>query len=175
MKRIATLFVLIAVAAVLGACGHGWHRGPGGHGGPGCPKSQGCPKCANCPQGGPAAAEKAQQSPGTIYWCNCGPECKCNSVSAKPGKCSCGKEMAGGHVVFVEGNTALACTCGPECSCAIDPNDHTKCGCGKPVKKIDLKGTGLYFCNCGGSCACNSISDKPGSCGSCGMELHQAK
>jgi hypothetical protein len=83
--------------------------------------------------------------------------------------------MAGGHVIFVEGNTALACTCGPECSCAIDPNDHGKCGCGKPVKKIDLKGTGLYFCNCGGACACGSISDKPGSCRSCGMELHQAK
>ena len=62
-----------------------------------------------------------------------------------------GKEMAGGHVVFTEGNTALACTCGPTCNCKIDPKDHTKCGCGKPIKRINLEGTGLYFCNCGGS------------------------
>ena len=46
-----------------------------------------------------------------IYWCACGPECKCNTMSLKPGKCACGKEMVGGHVVFMEGNTALACTC----------------------------------------------------------------
>lgn len=28
----------------------------------------------------------------------------------------------------------------------------------------------IYFCNCGGSCKCNHVSDEPGSCG-CGMEL----
>jgi hypothetical protein len=82
--------------------------------------------------------------------------------------------MVGGHVVFTEGNTALACTCGPTCTCKIDPKDHTKCGCGKPIKKINLEGTGLYFCNCGGSCGCNTLSDKPGAC-KCGMPLHQAK
>ena len=168
MKRVATLLVLVAIAFV-GACAHGRHHGPGG---PGCPKGQPCP---NCPQGSAAAAEKSKLSASTIYWCNCGPECKCNSVSLKPGKCSCGKEMAGGHVVWIEGNTALACTCGPDCSCAIDPKDHSRCGCGKPVKKIDLKGTGLYFCNCGGACGCSTVSDKPGSCSSCGMELHQGK
>jgi hypothetical protein len=32
---------------------------------------------------------------------------------------------------------------------------------------------GLYFCNSGGSCTCNHISDKPGKC-HCGMELHTA-
>ena len=159
MKRIATLFVLIAAAVVLGACAHG---GPHGSG------------CPNCPHGGPTATQKAPQSSSAIYWCNCGPDCKCNSVSTQPGKCSCGKEMVGGHVIWVEGNTALACTCGPDCSCKIDPNDHSKCGCGKPVKKIDLKGTGLYFCNCHGACGCNTISDKPGSC-KCGMPLHQAQ
>ena len=109
-----------------------------------------------------------------ISWCNCGAECKCNAVSTHPGMCSCGKEMAGGHVVFMEGNTALVCTCGPDCTCKIDPKDHTKCGCGKPVKRIDLTGTGLYFCNCKGSCGCNTVSDKPGNC-SCGGALHQAK
>jgi len=174
MKRLATLFVLIAAAAfVVGACAHGPHHGPGG---PGCPKSgQPCPPCANCPQGGPAAAEKAGQASAPIYWCNCGPECKCNSVSTKPGNCTCGKPMAGGHVIWAEGNAVLACTCGPDCRCEIDPKDHSKCGCDKPVKKIDLKGTGLYFCNCGGSCACGAVSDKPGPCGSCGMQLQQAK
>jgi hypothetical protein len=173
MKRIATLLVLIAAAAVLVACAHGpGHHGPGG---PGCPKSQSCPPCPNCPQGGAAAAQQAAKSPSTIYWCNCGPECACKSVSLKPGKCSCGKEMAGGHVVWAEGNTVLACTCGPDCTCAIDPKDKTTCGCGKPVKKIDLRGTGLWYCSCGGACGCNVVSDKPGSCGSCGMELQQAK
>jgi hypothetical protein len=164
MKRIAALLVVIAAAVVIGACcAHGPGQGPG----PGHP-------CPNCPHGGPGAVEKAPLSTGAIYWCACGPECKCNSVSTKPGTCSCGKEMVGGHVVFTEGNTALVCTCGPGCSCAIDPNDRTKCGCGKPIKRIDLKGTGIYFCNCGGSCACNTVSDKPGTC-KCGMQLHQAQ
>jgi hypothetical protein len=157
MKKFAAALVVLAAAFVLGACAHG-----PGH------------RCANCPAGGPGSVHKAAQSPAVVYWCNCGPECKCNSVSTKPGKCSCGKEMAGGHVVFTEGNTALACTCGPGCSCAIDPNDHSKCGCGKPIKRLDLTGTGLYFCNCGGSCGCNTVSDKPGTC-KCGMPLHQAK
>lgn len=109
-----------------------------------------------------------------IYWCACGSDCKCNSVSTHPGKCACGKEMAGGHVIFMEGTTALVCACGPHCSCKIDPNDHGKCGCGKPVKRIDLTGTGIWFCNCGGSCGCNTVSDKPGTC-TCGMPLRQAK
>jgi len=154
MKKFAAVLVLIAAAFVVGACAQkggmqeGMQKGPG--------------------------AEGMAQSPSVIYWCDCGPECKCNTVATKPGKCSCGKEMAGGHVVFMEGNTALACTCGPTCTCKIDPNDHTKCGCGKPIKRINLEGTGIYFCNCKGSCGCNTISDKPGAC-KCGMELHQAK
>jgi len=154
MKKFAAVLVLVAAAFVLGACAQkggmheGMHKGPG--------------------------SEGMAQGSTVIYWCDCGPECKCNTVSLKPGKCSCGKEMAGGHVVFMEGNTALVCTCGPTCTCKIDPKDHTKCGCGKPIKRINLEGTGLYFCNCGGSCGCNTISDKRGAC-KCGMELHQAK
>lgn len=27
------------------------------------------------------------------YACNCGPKCKCNSISQAPGKCPCGTEM----------------------------------------------------------------------------------
>jgi hypothetical protein len=147
MKRCATLVALIAATFVLGAC-HGMrHHGPG---------------AGAAPAGGAA-----------IYWCDCGPECKCNAVSTKPGKCGCGKEMAGGHVIWTEGDTALACRCGPQCTCAFDPQDPAKCPCGKPIKRINLKGTGLYFCNCGGSCGCNTVSDQPGPC-RCGMQLHQA-
>lgn len=170
MKSIAKLLSIVAATVFIGACAHGPHHG--GPGGAGCPKKQDCRPCPSCPKGG-AAAATAQQPAATIYWCACGPECKCNSVSKQPGKCTCGKEMAGGHVIWVEGSTAVACTCGPECTCSLDPNDKTKCACGKPVKRIDLKGTGLYYCNCGGACGCNTVSDKPGACAACGMELHQ--
>ena len=27
------------------------------------------------------------------YACACGPDCTCNTISQKPGKCACGKEM----------------------------------------------------------------------------------
>ena len=27
------------------------------------------------------------------YVCNCGPDCKCGTISQNPGKCTCGKEM----------------------------------------------------------------------------------
>lgn len=151
MKKISAVLSVLAAMLVLGACAHGGgkHRGHG-------------------------KMEGTSQGSAAIYLCNCGPECKCNAVSTKPGKCGCGKGLAGGHVVAVEGNTALVCPCGPDCGCAIDPKDSAKCGCGKPIKRVDLEGTGLYFCNCGGACACNTISDKPGPC-SCGMQLHQAK
>jgi len=155
MKKFAAALVLIASALVLGACANkgGMHQGM---------------------QKGPGSMEGMSHGKSVIYSCACGPECKCNTVSVKPGKCSCGKELAGGHVVFTEGNTALVCPCGPTCPCKIDPNDHTKCGCNKPVKRVNLEGTGLHFCNCGGSCGCNTVSDKPGAC-MCGMPLHQAK
>jgi hypothetical protein len=117
---------------------------------------------------GPAKADEPRQD--VLYYCNCGPECNCNSVSTHPGNCKCGKPMKGGHVLKIEGNEAIVCTCGPECHCKLDPKDPTKCGCGNPVKRINLKGTGIYFCNCGGSCMCNTVSDKPGKC-KCGMDL----
>ena len=80
MRKIATLLVIVAAALVIGACAHGGHHA-GGPGGPNCPKGQDCPPCPNCPKGGPAAAAAvAPQSTGVIYWCACGPECKCNVV-----------------------------------------------------------------------------------------------
>ena len=115
-----------------------------------------------------AKADEARQD--VLYYCNCGKECNCNSVSTTPGDCKCGKPMKWGHVLKIEGNEALVCTCEKGCTCSLDPKDSTKCGCGKDVKRVNLKGTGIYFCNCGGSCTCNTVSDKPGKC-KCNMDL----
>lgn len=105
-----------------------------------------------------------------LYTCNCGPQCKCNSVGTQSGNCTCGSPMKWGHVIKVEGDEALLCTCGKGCQCGADAKDPEKCGCGNPMKRVSLKGTGLYFCNCGGSCFSNTISVEPGSC-RCGMDL----
>lgn len=128
----------------------------------------------------PAALAHDAKVPGkaarkdAIYVCTCGEACPCSTVALAPGKCSCGKDLQGGHVVKVEKDEALVCVCGPSCTCKLDPKDATKCTCGKAIKRVALKGTGLYFCNCGGSCACNTVSAKPGKCG-CGMALHKAE
>ena len=112
------------------------------------------------------AADKNQVS----YVCNCADDCKCNSISKEPGKCTCGKELVAMHLLAIDKDTAMLCRCGAECSCAISKDDPEKCGCGKTVKKIGLKGK--YICGCGGGCQCNSISDKPGKCG-CGKDMKQ--
>lgn len=112
-----------------------------------------------------------QEDKGTgsiLYVCNCSGDCKCNTVSTKPGKCTCGTELTATHVLKIENDEAIVCTCGKDCTCKIDPNDPTKCGCGKPVKRVSIKG--MYVCACGGGCACNTVSDKPGKC-KCGNEL----
>lgn len=38
------------------------------------------------------AAERPFATTGK-YMCNCGKECKCDTISQAPGKCTCGKEM----------------------------------------------------------------------------------
>jgi len=121
-----------------------------------------------CVMMGPVRAD--EQRHDVLYYCDCGADCHCNSVSTKPGDCKCKKPMKWGHVLKMEGDEALVCTCAEGCKCSLDPNDPTKCGCGKPVKRINLKGTGIYFCNCGGSCMCNTVSDSPGKC-KCNMDL----
>jgi hypothetical protein len=116
-------------------------------------------------------APVAEARHDVVYACNCGADCDCNSISTAPGTCSCGKELAGAHVVkVVDTDVALLCTCGADCDCEIDAADETKCSCGSDLKRVSLAGSGLYFCNCGGSCTCNFISAEPGTC-SCGMEL----
>ncbi len=112
------------------------------------------------------AADKSQ----VYYVCNCGDDCKCNSISKEPGKCACGKELVAMHLLAIDKDTAIFCRCGAECSCELSKIDPEKCGCGKSVKKISLKGK--YICGCGNNCKCNTISDKPGKC-KCGMDLKQ--
>ncbi len=123
-----------------------------------------------------AGAEKTSKESATkgsiLYVCNCGAKCKCNTVSTKPGKCACGKDLVPMHVLKIDKDEALLCTCGKGCKCKIDEADPTKCGCGKPVKRVSLKG--LYVCNCGHGCNCNTISDKPGKC-KCGKELRKVE
>lgn len=118
------------------------------------------------------AADEARKD--VLYTCNCGPECKCNSVSTTPGNCTCGKPMKWGHVLKSEGNEVLLCQCDEGCTCKLDAKDSSMCGCGKSVKRVNLAGKGIYFCNCGGSCMCNTASDKPGKC-KCGMALKKAE
>jgi hypothetical protein len=116
-----------------------------------------------------ATEEKKDPSPGSmLYVCNCGSDCKCNTVSVKPGKCTCGGDLVAMHVLKIEKDEALLCTCGGDCKCKISESDPSKCGCGKPIKRVSLKG--LYVCNCGKGCNCNTISDKPGKC-KCGNDL----
>lgn len=114
-------------------------------------------------------AQAEDKGAGSIlYVCNCGKDCKCNTVSTQPGKCSCGGELVPMHVLKIEKDEALLCTCGKDCTCKINPDDPTKCGCGKPVKRVSLKG--MYVCGCGPDCNCNTVSDQPGKC-KCGRDL----
>lgn len=168
------LFVLLfAVSALLAGCHGHHHRGMWAHG-------SGCKMMAA--KGGPcngrpgmvgAAAQAGDNQRGDIlYSCNCGPECKCNSLSKAPGNCACGKPLAWGHVVRVAGDEALLCGCAEGCQCAIDPKDPSKCGCGQALKRVSLKESGLFFCNCGGTCSCNTVSPVAGIC-KCGMAPKQ--
>ena len=116
----------------------------------------------------PAAAGKGNM----LYVCNCGGDCKCNTVSIKPGKCKCGGNLVPMHVLKIEKDEALLCSCGKGCDCQLNADDPTKCGCGSKVKRVSLKG--MYVCKCGEGCTCNTISDKPGKC-RCGNELRKVE
>jgi len=104
------------------------------------------------------------------YVCNCGADCKCDTISKEPGKCKCGKETVAMHLLAIEKDMAVFCTCGADCTCERSKDDPSKCGCGKPVKMVSLKGK--YVCACGGGCNCGAISDKPGKC-YCGKDMKQ--
>ncbi len=119
---------------------------------------------------GTTGSAAKSESKGVLYVCGCSADCKCVTVSTKPGKCGCGQDLKPGHLCKVEGDVALLCGCDAGCKCALNNADASKCGCGKSIRKVSLKGTGIYFCNCGGSCTCNTVSDKPAQC-KCGMAL----
>ncbi|HWR59814.1 MAG TPA: hypothetical protein VN328_13085, partial [Thermodesulfovibrionales bacterium] len=42
-----------------------------------------------------------------IYVCNCGEACKCDTMSRKEGKCTCGKDMVKAKVTKVEAGKAM--------------------------------------------------------------------
>ncbi|MEW6738842.1 MAG: hypothetical protein AB1325_02910 [Nitrospirota bacterium] len=119
-------------------------------------------------EGKKAKAAKSTSASNILYVCNCGPECKCNTVSTKTGKCACGAELVPMHILKIENDEAILCTCGKDCTCKLDPNDPSKCGCGKQVRRVSIKG--MYACSCGAGCECNTVSDKPGKC-KCGADL----
>lgn len=155
-------FLALLTLALLGGCG------------PCCMRMQGAQDgCRGRAMQVPPPAG-VQTRGDVLYSCDCGPDCRCNAVSTAPGNCTCGKPLAWGHMVRVEGNEALLCTCKEGCQCRIDPQDATRCGCGNPVKRVSLAGSGLYFCNCGGACGCNTVSTGPAEC-RCGMPLKTAK
>ena len=148
MKRFGTVFALVAATLIVGVSAHR--------------------------AGAEGTPETAAKPSSAIYWCGSASDGVCSGISTTLGTCPDGKPMNAGHVIGMEGTTALVCICGADCTCKIDPKDPTKCGCNKPIRHIDLAGTGIYHCSCGAACDCNTISDKPGTC-KCGKPLVQVK
>lgn len=89
----------------------------------------------------------------SVYACACGPSCKCNSISMKPGNCTCGTKLTKATVVSNDGNEVV-----------LDING----------KNQTMKAKPKYKCGCGPSCTCGFISDNPGKC-VCGADLIEAK
>lgn len=87
----------------------------------------------------------------TVYACNCGADCPCNTMAKKPGKCVCGTEMVAAKVTKVEEGKAFLQAQGWE-------------------KPLVFKTVGGYACACSPTCDCNTISQKPGKC-VCGTEM----
>jgi hypothetical protein len=87
----------------------------------------------------------------TIFACNCGEGCLCNTMSKKQGQCACGKDMVNAKVTKVEDGKAYLQAQGWE----------------KPRPFLTV---GKYFCACGPQCDCNTISQNPGKC-ICGKEM----
>jgi hypothetical protein len=102
------------------------------------------------------------------FVCNCKDDCKCDFVSNKAGKCSCGSPLVEMHVLAIEKGSGIFCRMAGGCSCTRSKSDPGKCTCGMSVKTAGLKGK--YVCNCGATCNCGTISDKPGKC-HCGKDL----
>jgi hypothetical protein len=81
----------------------------------------------------------------SIYACDCGADCPCNTMSRNAGKCTCNKDMVKAKVMKIEGDTAML---------KADNWD----------KERPFKMTGKYMCDCGPECKCDTISQNPGKC-----------
>jgi hypothetical protein len=90
-----------------------------------------------------------------VYACNCGSECKCDTMANKAGSCTCGKAMVKAKVVRIEGGTAYL------------KADNWK-------EERSFKTTGKYVCACGPTCKCNAISQNPGKC-PCGVDMEKVE
>jgi hypothetical protein len=90
-----------------------------------------------------------------VYVCGCGAGCPCLTMSKKPGKCPCGKDLVkttidkvkkGKAYVTVDGKTQIfkttgkyACACGAGCDCGTISQKPGECVCGKPMKAVKSK------------------------------------
>ncbi|MEJ2200728.1 MAG: hypothetical protein P8X63_06915 [Desulfuromonadaceae bacterium] len=141
-KLLSALLVLLCFALFSGCCA--------------CPHKKQA-DCQNCPQGknqnrlccakSCAAAKadlKAQQTqPEVLYLCDFGPDRTRNAGCQKPQSCPCGKPTHCYRILKVEGEELLLCACDGGCQCKLDPDNPNLCACGKPIKRINLKRSGL--------------------------------
>lgn len=69
-----------------------------------------------------------------VYVCGCGPEAKCDAVSAQPGNAPCGKPLVEKQVLKEDADKVYICACPDGCKCGINEADPTKCACGKELR-----------------------------------------
>lgn len=91
----------------------------------------------------------------SVYACNCGEKCPCQSLAKTEAKCTCDKPMVKATVVKVDADSAVLKAAGWD-------KDRT------------FKTTGKYMCACGASCNCDMISQNPGKCG-CGNDMKKVE
>ena len=97
-----------------------------------------------------AAAKTTFKKGDEVYVCVC-PDCPCSTISKKPGKCGCGKDLVKATIDKVAKGKAYVTVEG---------------------KQYAFKTKGKYVCACG--CDCGTVSQAPGTCG-CGKPLKAVK
>ena len=80
-----------------------------------------------------AFAEEGKAVGKTMYFCGCGPDCKCKTVSDQPGKCACDKALIKKKVLKEDAKNLYICACPESCECDVSKDDAAKCGCGKDL------------------------------------------